>query len=149
MLSSFLSIRLVRVHVVHPYSSIDTIAAWKKLPFISSVRSDFYMTDSLSIPLDAFASVSMSVSKSKRQRDFIAERSWFIIIIKFPMYRSGNSKIYHHYHHHQEVSTAWISLTLSRHLSLSVIALVKSSKRPQRNDACKFLPIGQQWCVHV
>ena len=31
--SSFFSSRLVSVHVVHPYSSIDMIAAWKKLCF--------------------------------------------------------------------------------------------------------------------
>ena len=53
--SSFFSIRLVSVHVVHPYSSIDTTAAWKKLRFILSVRSDFRMTDSLSIAFHAFA----------------------------------------------------------------------------------------------
>ena len=63
LLSSFFSIRLVNVHVVYPYSSINTTAAWKKLRFISSVRSDFLMTDSLSIAVHAFASrVSMSVS---------------------------------------------------------------------------------------
>ena len=43
-------------HVVHPYSSIDTIAAWKKLRFILSVRSDFHMTDSLLIAVHAFVS---------------------------------------------------------------------------------------------
>ena len=32
--SSFFSIRLLIVHVVDPYSSIDTTAAWKKLHFI-------------------------------------------------------------------------------------------------------------------
>ena len=58
--SSFFSIRLVSVNVVHPYSSIDTTAAWKKLRFISSFRSDF---DSLSIAVYAFSSrVLMSVS---------------------------------------------------------------------------------------
>ena len=36
----------VSVQVVHPYSSIDTTAAWKKLRFILSVRSDFHMIDS-------------------------------------------------------------------------------------------------------
>ena len=29
------------IHVVHPYSSIDVTAAWKRLRFILSVRSDF------------------------------------------------------------------------------------------------------------
>ena len=43
--SSFFSSRLVSVHVVHSYSSIETTAAWKKLRFILLVRSDFHMTD--------------------------------------------------------------------------------------------------------
>ena len=43
---SFFFIRLVSVHVVHPYSSIDTTAAWKKLHFILSVRSDQYPINS-------------------------------------------------------------------------------------------------------
>ena len=51
------------VHVVHPYSSIDITAAWKKLRFISSVRSDFHIIESLSIAVHAFVSrVSMSFS---------------------------------------------------------------------------------------
>ena len=54
--SSFFSIRLVSVHVVHPYSSIDTTTAWKKLRFILSVGSDFYTTDRISIVVHAFAS---------------------------------------------------------------------------------------------
>ena len=59
----FFSIRLVRVHVVHVYSSIYTNAAWKKIRFILSVRSDFHMTNSLSIAVHAFASrMLMSVS---------------------------------------------------------------------------------------
>ena len=45
------------------YSSIDTIAAWKKLRFILSVRSDFLMTNILLIALHAFVShVLMSFS---------------------------------------------------------------------------------------
>ena len=61
--SSFFSSRLVSVQVVHPYSSIDKTAAWKKLRFILSVRFDFYMIDSLSIAVHAFVSrVSMSFS---------------------------------------------------------------------------------------
>ena len=55
--------RLVSVHVVHPYNSIHLIVAWKKVRFILSVRSDFHMTDSLSIDVHAFAShVLMSFS---------------------------------------------------------------------------------------
>ncbi len=54
--SSFFSSRCVRVHAVDPYSSIDTTAAWKKLRFILSVRSDFHMIDSLSIAVHAFVS---------------------------------------------------------------------------------------------
>ena len=43
--------------------TIDTIAAWKKLCFILTVRSDFHMTDSLLIAYHAFVSrVSASIS---------------------------------------------------------------------------------------
>ena len=63
LVSSFFSSRFVSVQVVHPYSSIDTTAAWKKLRFILSVRFDFHMIDSLSIAVHAFVSrVSMSFS---------------------------------------------------------------------------------------
>ena len=54
--SSFFSIRWVSVQVVHPYSNIDKTAALKKLRFILSDRSDFHMTDSLSIAVHAFVS---------------------------------------------------------------------------------------------
>ena len=37
------------IRILHPYSSIDTTAAWKKQRFILLVRSDFNMTDRLSI----------------------------------------------------------------------------------------------------
>ena len=61
-LASFSS-RLVSVQVVHPYSSIDTTTAWKRLRFILSVRSDFHMIGSLWIAVHAFVSrVSMSFS---------------------------------------------------------------------------------------
>ena len=44
-------------------NDIDTTAAWKKPRFILSVRSDFHMTDILSIAVHAFVSqVWMSVS---------------------------------------------------------------------------------------
>ena len=53
--SCFFSMRLVSVHVVHPYRSIDTTAGWKKLRFILSVGSDFHMTDRLARAVHAFA----------------------------------------------------------------------------------------------
>ena len=56
LLSSFFSIRLVSVHVVHPYSSMDTTAALKKLRFIATDRSDFHWTDNLSIVYHTLAS---------------------------------------------------------------------------------------------
>ena len=44
-----------------PYSSVGTTAAWEKMRFILSDMSDFHMTESLSMAVDAFASrVSMS-----------------------------------------------------------------------------------------
>ena len=52
---------------MHPYSRIDTIAAGKKLRFILSIRSDFHMTDNLSITIRAFAShvlISVSVDET-------------------------------------------------------------------------------------
>ena len=58
----FFSIRLVSVHVVHPYSSIDTTAAWKRLRFILSVRSDFHMIESLLIVVHAKIQTSMNNS---------------------------------------------------------------------------------------
>ena len=61
--SSFFSSRFLSVQVVHPYSNIDTTAAWKTLCFILSVGTDFHMTESLSIAVHAFVShVSMSLS---------------------------------------------------------------------------------------
>ena len=46
----------LRSFSLHSCSSIDMTAAWKKLCFILLVRSDFYMTDSLSIAVHAFVS---------------------------------------------------------------------------------------------
>ena len=61
--SSFFSIDLAIIHLVHPYNRIDMTAAWKKLRFILSVRSDFHMTNSWSIAVHAFANhILMSVS---------------------------------------------------------------------------------------
>ena len=62
-LDNFFSICLINVHVVHPYSSLHTRAAWKKLRFILADKSDFHMTDNQSIAVHAIASrVFMSFS---------------------------------------------------------------------------------------
>ena len=53
--SIFFPARFVSVHVMHPYCSIYTIAAWKKNCFILSDRSDFHITDHLLIAVHAFA----------------------------------------------------------------------------------------------
>ena len=56
MPSSFSSIRFVRIHEVHQYSSMGTTAAWKKLCFTLSDMFDSHMTDDISIAVHAFAS---------------------------------------------------------------------------------------------
>ena len=63
MPSSFFFSHLVSVQIVHPYSSIDTTAAWKKLRFILSVRSDFHMIESLSIAVHTFVANSLPSRK--------------------------------------------------------------------------------------
>ena len=62
---------------MHPYSSNDTRAAWKKLHFILSVRSDFH---SISIAVHAFSSCVWTPILSLC-RFFI-----FILIITFPLW---------------------------------------------------------------
>ena len=53
--SSFFSLCFVNVHLMHLYKSMETATAWKKLRFILTDRLDFYMNDSLSIAVPAFA----------------------------------------------------------------------------------------------
>ena len=45
--------RFVRIHLVQPYSSTDTITAWKNVSFILSERSSFQMIDNQSIAIPA------------------------------------------------------------------------------------------------
>ena len=52
---SLFSVRLINIHVVHPYSRIDTTDACKKLCFILLDKSDFRMIDKLSIAVHDFA----------------------------------------------------------------------------------------------
>ena len=77
--SSFFSIYFISVNVVHPYSSIDTTAAWKKFRFNLSDRSDFHMVDSLLISVHAFTRCilrSLSVDKMLLPR-YVNESSNF------------------------------------------------------------------------
>ena len=53
--SSSYSMCFISVHVVHPYSSVGPTAVWKKSRFILLDISHFYMIDSLSIAVYAFA----------------------------------------------------------------------------------------------
>ena len=54
---------------MHPFVNIDTTTAWKKLRFILSGRSEFHMTDSLSIAAPAFASrISFLVDETRIPR---------------------------------------------------------------------------------
>ena len=62
-MSIILNKGIVLLVVVHPYCSIDATAAWKKLRFILSVRSDFHIIDCLLITVHAFVNlVLMSFS---------------------------------------------------------------------------------------
>ena len=75
-LSSFFSICLVSIHVVHPYSRLDTTAAWKKLCFILSDRSEFHIINNLSIAANVFAScimMSFSVDRYCFQSTWICQ----------------------------------------------------------------------------
>ena len=59
--SDLFSIRLLSVHVVHPYSSINITTAWKKLRFVLSDSLDFHMIDNLLMPsLGVYIDVSFS-----------------------------------------------------------------------------------------
>ena len=69
--SGFFSIRLVIAQVVHPYSSMDMTAIWKK--------NDFQMTDSLSIAVHAFTS---HVLMSNQDLQLLFIRHWAVFIYK-------------------------------------------------------------------
>ena len=67
--SSFFAVHYVSFNVVYPYSSMDMTAALKKkLRFILTDRSDFHMTNNLSIAHHDFASHAlMSFSGDETQ----------------------------------------------------------------------------------
>ena len=54
-LCNFFSICFISIHVVYPYSSVDTATAWKKSHFILSDQSDFYMINNMSIAFLPFS----------------------------------------------------------------------------------------------
>ena len=53
---------------MHPYNSIDTTAAWKKLRFILSIRSDFHRIDSLLIAVQEIIYIKMDLALNNLQR---------------------------------------------------------------------------------
>ena len=68
--------------MVHPYSSIDAAAAWKKLRFILSVRSDFHIIDSQLIAVHAFVNlVSMSFSVDETLLTYRSNRSVLKLLV--------------------------------------------------------------------
>ena len=68
---------------MHPYSSIDATAAWKKLRFILSVRSDLHIIDSLLIAVHAFVNlVSMSFSVDTIYQPLRSGRIWHKVNFK-------------------------------------------------------------------
>ena len=54
-LSDFFSMYFVCIHVVHPYSNIDTATTWKKHIFFSSSWSDLHIVYNLSIAFHSSA----------------------------------------------------------------------------------------------
>ena len=98
--SKFFYIRLVSVHVVHPYSRLDTTAVWRKLLFISSDRFDFHMINNLSIAVHTFASrilISFSVDEtlnlSTRFREPLFSVEMFLFRLKhmYSVHKEANA----------------------------------------------------------
>ena len=124
---------------MHLYCSFDTTAAWKKLCFILSVRSDFHMTDSLSISVHAFAShefisagigdtasLVVNLSTSFKEPPFSVELSlvWLIHIYSVlcpltwrPMSAAAHSKLCSRL-------SAWAGALVSSTMSSALLASV-------------------------
>ena len=51
--------RFVSIHVMHPYSSIDSATTWKKSHFILMDRPDFHMIDNLSYAVHTFVRLAI------------------------------------------------------------------------------------------
>ena len=76
--SSFFSLRLVSIHVVQLYSSIDTTAARKKPHFLLTVRSDFLCVRSKETPWtdDGKMRLSSDSGQYKEEQDQNKNRLW-------------------------------------------------------------------------
>ena len=93
---------------MHPYSSIDVTAAWKKLRFILSVRSDFHIIDSLLIAVYAFVNlVSMSFSVNQSYTIVLCEKYVDFIYVTI-LYLIENSTI-----------TCMVTFSVLKHLRYS------------------------------
>ena len=81
--------------------------------------------------------IFLSVSIAKSQRIIISWASAFSSrLVLVDVYMIFQISVFHHHHHHV-VPLAWISLTLSRHFSLSFIASGRSSGlHPVSSQSC-------------
>ena len=70
---------------------------------------------------------------------------WFLLLVLVDVYTIfPYPKFYHHLHHHHVVLVARISLTLSRHFSLSFIASGRSGLHPvSAHSCCMYVRAGR------
>ena len=73
--SSFSLCVLFSIHVVHPYSIIDTATTWKKSHFILLNWSNFHMIDNMSLAFNAFTR-SMLTSPSVDEILLLRYANW-------------------------------------------------------------------------
>ena len=80
---SLFLMRFVNVHVVHPYSSMNTATAWKESRFILSNRSDFHIIDILSIAVHVFTSLTpLSVDEILLPRYLNSSTNFNVFLLK-------------------------------------------------------------------
>ena len=103
--------------MVQPFNTTDMATAWKKSSLILSKRSDFHMVINPSTAVHSFPMHILTLLSV--DENFFTE---VLVCLK--------------YHHHIAL-VALISLTLSRHSSLSFIALGRSSgQHPVSSHSC-------------
>ena len=81
---------------------------------------------------------SINLFSAPRDALLYIRNDYFIISFTWHLFSSKHSNYqYHHHHHHHVALVARISLTLSRHSSLSFIALGRSSgQHPVSSHSC-------------